>query len=62
VCKPLTLESGPETEGSPERRKPDIAAALAAASYTPCVPLAEGLRRTYEWYRTNVFERAQASA
>lgn len=56
VGKPLEIEAGADTAGSPERRRPDLGFAVSVASYVPAMPLAEGLRRTYEWYRTNAFE------
>jgi nucleoside-diphosphate-sugar epimerase len=55
VGKSLELEAGPETEGSPRRRRPDVDAAVRVTSYTPAIDLPEGLRRTYEWYRASVF-------
>jgi UDP-glucose 4-epimerase len=55
VGKKLEIEAGPETEGSPRRRRPDVEAVIRATSYTPTVSLSEGLRRTYDWYRAHVF-------
>lgn len=55
VGKSLSIEFGPATDGSPARRLPDIRRLVAATSYWPVVPLSDGLRRTYEWYRTNIF-------
>jgi len=55
VGKSLQIECGPETQGSPPRRRPDVSQAVAVAGYTPSVSLAEGVRRTYEWYRDHVF-------
>jgi nucleoside-diphosphate-sugar epimerase len=56
VGKRLEIEAGPDTVGSPPRRRPDVSRAIAATRYTPSVPLTEGLRRCYAWYRRNVFE------
>jgi UDP-glucose 4-epimerase len=56
VCRRVEIEVGPDTDGSPVRRRPDITAAISAASYAPSVPLTEGLQRSYAWYRTNVFD------
>ena len=61
VGKPLQLERGPDTEGSPERRRPDIGLAVSATSYEPCVRLTDWLRRTYLWYLDNVFDAEQCS-
>lgn len=61
VDKPLEIVAGPDTEGSPARRRPELSRALAITSHTPRVPLSEGLQRCYAWYRANVFEaRAQS--
>lgn len=61
VGKRLAIERGPTTEGSPARRRPDVSRALAATGYATFVPLAEGVRRTYEWYRENLFDRRAAA-
>lgn len=37
--------------GDPKRRCPDISRARALLDWSPQVPLAEGLRRTLEWFR-----------
>jgi UDP-glucose 4-epimerase/UDP-glucuronate decarboxylase len=36
--------------GSPPRRRPDLTALRAATGYRPRVPLAEGVRATFDWY------------
>jgi nucleoside-diphosphate-sugar epimerase len=59
VGRPLEVESGPETPGSPRRRQPDVTSAMSVASYRPRIPLEEGVRRTYDWYRTEMFEATQ---
>jgi UDP-glucuronate decarboxylase len=51
VGKAQTIERGPETEGSPPRRCPDMQRAIAATGYTPASPLDEGVPQTYAWYR-----------
>jgi UDP-glucose 4-epimerase len=55
VGKTLEILPQPPTPGSPERRAPDLTAMTEATGYTPAVGLEEGVRRTYDWYRTNVF-------
>jgi UDP-glucose 4-epimerase len=55
VGKPLEIRPLPPTPGSPERRAPDLAAMSELTGYTPSVGLEEGVRRTYDWYRANVF-------
>jgi UDP-glucose 4-epimerase len=62
VRKPLEIAEGPATVGSPARRRPDIGSAVSVASYVPAIPLTEGLRRTYDWYRDNVFDADDAPA
>lgn len=56
VGKPLKIVPRPATPGSPVRRCPDMARALKLTGYRARVPLDEGIRRTYEWYREWVFE------
>jgi nucleoside-diphosphate-sugar epimerase len=55
VGKKLVVDEQPETQGSPTRRCPDIAEAVRVTGYAPRVSLEEGLRRTYTWYKDNVF-------
>jgi nucleoside-diphosphate-sugar epimerase len=52
--KVLHLVPGPDTEGSPTRRKPDLARAIEASGYVPRVSLADGLRQTWDWYRVAI--------
>jgi UDP-glucose 4-epimerase len=52
----------PETPGSPVRRGPDMSKAAALVDYRAEVGVAEGVRRTYEWYRDHVFAGGQLSA
>jgi UDP-glucose 4-epimerase len=61
VGKRVEVEVGPNTEGSPARRRPDVSLAISTASYAPSVGLAEGLRQCYAWYRTNVFDTSGAA-
>jgi dTDP-glucose 4,6-dehydratase len=49
----------PRPVGDPARRRPDITRARTLLGWEPEVPLREGLRRMYEWYRE---ERARALA
>ena len=46
----VRLEEAPA--GSAARRCPDVSK-LAKLGFRPEVPLTEGLKRTYEWYRDN---------
>jgi nucleoside-diphosphate-sugar epimerase len=47
----IRILPGELTQGSTRRRCPDISK-IRSLGYTPRVPLAEGLARTVEWYRT----------
>jgi len=44
-----------ETPGSPTRRCPDMKHTYALTGYLPSIPLKEGLKKTYDWYRENIF-------
>ncbi len=54
--KPLALVPQPATAGSPARRCPDMTRMRALTGYQGRVELADGLRRTYDWYRHEVFD------
>ena len=60
--KPLRINAGPETQGSPSRRCPDMTLTTSLTGYRPSIDLREGVERTYDWYRKNVFDGNQASA
>ena len=55
VGKKLNLVSMPPTEGSPTRRVPDMTKCYALCNYYSHTPLQSGLKKTYEWYKKNVF-------
>jgi UDP-glucose 4-epimerase len=55
VGRRLEIEPLPAHPGSPERRCPDMSKAARLTGYSAKVPLEEGLRRTYDWYRQAVF-------
>ncbi len=55
VGKPLTIASQPAQPGSPARRCPDVTQVLALTGVRDTVALEDGVRRTYDWYRTRVF-------
>ena len=50
-----TVKAGPVTEGSPARRCPDMSRTLEATGFSSLVSLDQGLLRTFQWYKTNVF-------
>jgi UDP-glucose 4-epimerase len=60
--KGLQIDSGPVSHGSPSNRRPDMSKALAKTGYRARVSLTEGIQRTLQWYRTQVFENRQATA
>lgn len=62
VGRQMQISPQPETPGSPRRRCPDMTRAEALTGYTPRVGLEEGVKRTFDWYRENVFEGSGVSA
>ena len=62
VGRDLRIVPGETTAGSPHRRCPDMTHTLATTGYSPQVSLTDGVTRTYEWYRTRVFEGDDVSA
>jgi UDP-glucuronate decarboxylase len=61
VGRDLEIVPRPATPGSPVRRCPDMSRTRELTGYASRVGLQEGVRRTYEAYRTHVFERAAAT-
>jgi nucleoside-diphosphate-sugar epimerase len=53
VGKPLQIREGAATPGSPTRRAPKMTRMTEATGYLANVSLEEGIRRTYDWYRTH---------
>ena len=47
------LDSLPAPPGSVARRCPDLTKLRALTGYEPTVSLEEGVRRTFDWYRTH---------
>lgn len=62
VDKPLRLEPGSTSPGSPTRRCADMSKASKFTGVTAKVTLEEGLRHTWKWYRDNVFSGKMKSA
>lgn len=58
VGRRLTIVPGEVTAGSPTRRQPDTSKIRRVSGYDPKVTLADGVRRTFDWYRRNVFDSA----
>lgn len=55
----LRIATSPAMEGGTPRRCPDIRK-MMALGYKPRVPLAEGVRRTVDWYRSNLGQQANS--
>ena len=62
VGKDLEIVPMPPTPGSPVRRCPDMSKTLELTGYAPRVELEDGIRRTYQAYRDNVFDAAAPAA
>lgn len=62
VGRRLAIEEMPDTPGSPKRRAPDMQRAQKVTGFRSTIGLREGIQRTYQWYRTNVFDGQGASA
>jgi nucleoside-diphosphate-sugar epimerase len=55
VGKPLTIAARPATPGSPSRRAPNMTRLEGATGRKARTTLEDGVRLTYQWYRTHVF-------
>lgn len=58
--KNLTLLPGRETPGSPRRRAPRVSVARELLAFEPVVTLEEGIRKTWQWYRDEIFQDRNA--
>jgi dTDP-glucose 4,6-dehydratase len=56
------LEYVPRPEDDPTIRRPDISLARAVLGWEPKVDLADGLRRTIDWFRSTLDDRLDDSA
>ena len=56
VGRALTVRPAEVTQGSPSRRCPDMSFMTALTGVAAKVPLDEGIARTFDWYRSNVFD------
>jgi UDP-glucuronate decarboxylase len=45
------IRTAPAPPGAVARRCPDLTRLRALTGFEPAVPLEEGVRRTFEWYR-----------
>jgi UDP-glucose 4-epimerase len=62
VGKDLKISPKNETAGSPSRRCPDMSKTFATTGYKPKFDLINGLQKTFEWYKANVFLNQGISA
>jgi UDP-glucose 4-epimerase len=56
VGRRLEVEPLPPHPGSPERRSPDMTRTSKVTGYVARMPIEDGVRDTYDWYRANVFD------
>jgi nucleoside-diphosphate-sugar epimerase len=59
VGRSLEIVPLPATAGSPIRRVPDTSQVRHLTGYEPRTSLEQGVQRTYDWYRRNLFDAAQ---
>lgn len=62
VGRKVEIVPGPTHPGSPQRRGPETSKTDAVTQYESKYSLADGIAKTYDWYRTHVFEGAGATA
>ena len=62
VDKPYAIIEKPATQGSPERRCPDMAKTNRLTGYEAKIDLETGIGKTFEWYRRNIFDASGISA
>ena len=59
--KELVIDAKGATDGSPVRRAPEMSLTSKLTGCDSVVELEEGLARTYDWYRANIFEKSTIS-
>ena len=52
----------PATQGSPSRRNPDMDMIKELINYDANIDLKTGIKKTYEWYKENVFDNSGLTA
>ena len=60
--KPYTICHGEIAPGSPERRCPNTHKTIECIGYIPQVSLEEGIQKTFDWYKTHIFNDVQSGA
>jgi nucleoside-diphosphate-sugar epimerase len=56
VDKKLSIDAKPASPGSPTRRGPDMSKTISLIDYESQVSFIDGITRTYDWYKKNIFE------
>ena len=62
VGKNVNIKAIQPTPGSPVRRCPSIKNIEEITQYSPNISLEDGIRKTYSWYKDNVFDSDGISA
>jgi len=62
VNKNLTVNPMPASPGSPVRRGPDMQYTSNLTGFKSQVDILDGVARTYEWYKKNIFEGNEITA
>lgn len=62
VGKNIEMVLNNEDRGSPSRRAPEMSLTYDLTGIKSQVSLREGIERTYDWYKTNIFEGTTISA
>ena len=52
----LEIVELPPSPGSPERRCPSMKKTISYTEYEPKMSLKDGIKKTFEWYKSNIFE------
>ena len=60
--KKLNIKVMPVSPGSPTRRGPDMSETIKLIGFESKINFADGVARTYDWYRKNIFDGGKASA
>ncbi len=60
--KKLFIDVKPATTGSPSRRCPKMSKVENCIGYSGQINLKDGIKKTYSWYKKNVFEGSEVSA
>lgn len=58
----LSIDAKPATAGSPERRCPSMQKTYNCIGYSGKVTLTEGIQKTFDWYKTYIFDGNEVSA